>query len=773
MNKDLNKTTLLRVLVAASIAVVVLIVLLYSDSNHDEREITDLDYNEMWNYTSHIGNIVHTAYEGDEIRKGRAFGTKGDNATADYLLHELREMGFDEKNSCKEKIEPLWYKPFWHYSKKVETVDYRFRINLPAGQNILIPKNETFVFPSAMPELPEITLNHNYTFNGVRVVPLRDLPHLFKLDIFYNILCEPVNTNYSLMGKAEFISDQDNIPDEQTGIIFVLEEKEGSELLLTNLSEATGGILIHDNYTIETSNIELPIVRISSEDENLSRVLNLIENNINVMVSNAADNETLTFWVVEDETVRPNYPYMVLVGIQETDDPWYVVGTRIYSRSAIEYWSPNCRGYILYDKHNDTHFMGFTTRDWKGYPSILRSLNFTDPALKDYFPRIFSRITPCKPVFSVNRSIGMLLEKHAYNESCNITGSYLNQRYVEVEAYNVVAKIEAKNNPSGETVVISNRYDGWWGETPGDSGAGTALVLGIAKYFKDNGISPEKDIVFLFTTGEEYGMRGAWHYKHKHPHIGPVNNIVRWIGADQLGFNQPNTTLGIYSKNPQTIKIVWAISNDTHYEERTKHYKFSPNNSTYIGGGAEDLVWRTRCDTICFVKNYAWDGYHRAGKNFTVGDCLASMDRNDLNITFELFWNITKYFTINPECKLGKVSFKAIDSDNDTLHDSILANFTINTTLHQDITLLNLTLYQHDENNKSILYYQWNNYTVSYPDNISDSLIISIPAGIEEGNFSVEIKLYNSTGRINEILYLEPNNYCDTSISNIYHLYAI
>jgi len=769
----LKKKDWLKILAVVIILVIVSLVIYYycKEDGNREHKAVDLDHQYMLNVTDYIGNIVHTAYEGNDIRKGRAFGTKGGDATANYIENELLKMGFEDKNVYKLQLGPILWRPFWKYSNKVETIDYQLTINCPDGV-IKIPKNETFVFPSAAPPL-----NHNYTFDGVRVVSINDLPHLGELsDTYYNVSCELVDTGYIIIGNIFYIPRNASIPLEQEGVVFLVDEEEGCEKIINNITNATGIILIHNVYYANTSNTGPPIVRVNQSESNLTVILDLLKNGTVLMVNNAFHNETLIFELLDKKVIFPKYPYMVLVGIpKDATNPWDTVGWKIYIHSSIYrflniFLNQTCKGYILYDKHNDTHFMGYTTRDWKGYAPIK-------------WPIRIPQKVPRLPVFSVNGTIGELLEKYYKNETCNITGSYLRQRYLKenwwtgthgIEAYNVVGKINSKNKPSNGIVIISNRYDGWWGETPGDSGAGGAIVLAIAKYFKDNNIEPKYDIVFLFTTGEEYGMRGAWHYYHKHQ----TDNIIRWIGADQLGFNQVNTTLTLFARDEITRKIIWAIANDTNYRERNKdeynEYKYNFTISPAEKGGAEDTVWKQKCDTICFVKDYSWEGYHRAGKNFSKGDTLENMDKNDLNITLELFWNITKYFTVNPDCRFGNISYEAIGSldDRDALPDSIRANFSVNATLYQDKVLVNITLYQHFDNNKSEIYYRWVNYTVNYPTE-NESLTISIPENISEGNFSVELKLYNSTGRINEIIGIDlGKKYNDIDTSGIYHLYG-
>ena len=119
---------------------------------------------------------------------------------------------------------------------------------------------------------------------------------------------------------------------------------------------------------------------------------------------------------------------------------------------------------------------------------------------------------PAIPIYSVNNSVGLFLR----NNHCTTTVSGdLTQVFKQqtestpgVTSYNVVAYRDGIDN--SKTMIINNRLDNWWNPGPGDSGAGGAIVLGLAKYFNDNHITPKINLTFLFTTGEEYGNRGGF-----------------------------------------------------------------------------------------------------------------------------------------------------------------------------------------------------------------------------------------------------------------------
>jgi len=44
---------------------------------------------------------------------------------------------------------------------------------------------------------------------------------------------------------------------------------------------------------------------------------------------------------------------------------------------------------------------------------------------------------------------------------------------------------------------------------------------------------------------------------------------------------------------------------------------------------------------------------------------LKNIDKDDLNISFEIAWNVTKYFTVNPDSWFdGNITHRTFDSDD-------------------------------------------------------------------------------------------------------------
>ncbi|MBE3122596.1 MAG: M28 family peptidase, partial [Thermoplasmata archaeon] len=405
------------------------------------------------------------------------------------------------------------------------------------------------------------------------------------------------------------------------------------------------------------------------------------------------------------------------------------------------HWNKQCKGIILYDTTNDCHFM-------LSVPGFSYAL----------------------PYLTVNLSVGVFLSE--YHDDTTISG-YINQVYLDETAqqphgaigYNVMGNLTIDKSPDDATVVISNRYDGMWGQTPGDSGVGAAIVLGIAKYFVDNSIKPKYNLTFLFTTGEEYGFKGAKHFNDSHDY-----NIKYWFILDQLAFDQSDAALCLHYNNNDNQKIIDAIVNDSHYYSRTGY-----ENLTLLGDGLgseqEVASSRENCDTFCLVKDqdFRWDMWHRTGSNYSKGDCLDHTDRKDINVTAELFWNITKYFCVNPDCWFDNIQYETFDSTGGTKKDSLRATFKVKSTLPSDLVMVNATFIP-----VGLIPPTLDTIFLNFTANRTGAqheVNFTLPQNVQKGPYDIVFKLYNSTGKINESLGFEGTNYNQTITSPTFYLH--
>ncbi len=797
-----------------------------ADPGEGEEEIISGSISEMNNYTwerlRELCNVIRDAYnlELGEIPKGRAWATEGERYSIDHILKPaLENYTEDYQELLIGYIDDDRYRDR-KYSTKIVINDYDLTVNdgsYPYQQPS--PYSEYFPAGVAINTIMGVQLydlNNTFTFSNVNVVPtdLHKLPfgNMLYNEKYYNVTCEPLNDYDVVFGHPVRIENDDSIPEDQLGYVFILDEEPDCEDKLDDITDAMGCILIENvskAYSYQNATqMNFSIIKVSPYASNLSIIIDdLVDNETDYIVENFPDNHTFTFtYDLGNSTCWPNTDWIALVNRTAPSDPlsydilfewllklarricsylglntdWldeindkvefkgaYYDFTRLityhmylfYTRYILDLL-PYSVGFILSD-FGDTHFMTHTTKDWHWF-----SDGFSD---RFYFP-----------MFSVNKSVGDYLY---YNYDDLTVSGFVEQEYKVqtpespgVVSYNAVGYRNITKSPDDGIVILSNRIDGWWGETPGDSGTGAAILLGIIKYFDEYDITPKYNLTFLFTTGGEYGMRGAQHYNDSHPD----DNIITYIGLDQLGFSYTESddkiNLTIQVLNNNTKGIINAIVNDIDYEGRTGYGCWIGIPDSY---GSEDKVFSTRegTNTIGFGKDNSsrWDGYHRTGSNFSKGDSLNHIDRNDVNVTLELYWEVVKYCSINPNCWFDSVTYTPFDSpnDGDTLDDSINVSFTLNSSLPHDKVMVKTYLkkYSYDKVGVTTTLYSTQNYTVT-DANVQDWFIFTIPDDESTRDYAFELKLYNSTGRINDAVGIGGSgNIDDTSTSSIFTLY--
>ncbi len=771
-------------------------------------EIIGLDLDYMWEVTDNLSNVIHNkqVYPDGSIPKGRAFGTAGDNWTAEYLKREMDiEMGLD--NVEKLPIGPIEDIKLInrYYSSRINITEFSLCINNENytsetdGFPNVVPLNESFVTPSCKPKnIIGGSLTDNFTFldeDDIRLFPVDDKwPNgVFRTGFHLNITITFTWTNYSVMGNTSYINNTGTLPEEQNDTVFLIHEDNNCDDKLENVTNASAIILLYNStsgiQSENASNCTFPIVRINDTDSNLTILLDKIANET-VLVDSSNCTLNLTFrFNLSCFPTWPEYNFVCLgrnakpggediPSYGDWKDKTYFL--RLLNKlSCYPFNTYKCKGVILYDSYNETHFMN----------------NYNPPLTNGGWFRLFYA-GPSLPMFAVNGSVGKWLIDHTNKSNTTITG-YVNQEYQKekhlgtpsnwktgTEAYNVEGEINIDNSPGDARICISNRYDGWWSEAPFDSGAGAGVVLGIAKYFSDYDITPKYNLTFLFTTGEELLYRGAQHYSDSHKDT----NFTYWIGFDMIGINYPNTTLSLYyeKNDDETRKIIENITHITQYYKRTG-FKNDTQKSTMLTG-AEDFVWNKRhlpihrllfwgsgsdfqCKTICFVKDAAKTNpyRHRTGNNYEEGDSMKNMNRSDLNVSFELAWNITKYFAVWPDCWFHSTYLNLIDTDDDdTLKDTVTVNFYAKSSVPHDLVMANISIWRATSDefvvSKLVNFSARNLYEL-------ESFNVTIPENEQAGFFTYSIKLYNSTDRINSIVGIGGDIINDTIGSDFFFLY--
>jgi len=233
----------------------------------------------------------------------------------------------------------------------------------------------------------------------------------------------------------------------------------------------------------------------------------------------------------------------------------------------------------------------------------------------------------------------------------NFTGSRVDFNLTQhlntsVISYNVIG--ELKGRDAKKTVIVSCLYDGWWNQATGDSAIGMAMVLGIAKYFVQTGITPYYTLKFIAFGGEEYSGLGAEYYVATHKN----ESIVAVIDLNQLGFTQvtPRLTLDFVANKALYLKQVWDIVQRTDYKERTGNVTdikpiWWPSGN--IPGNAYAFAKEIPgCNAMSIFKDGGWTLHHRDGDNHTQGDVLTYFNWTDTLVTTEIITNITLAFAM-------------------------------------------------------------------------------------------------------------------------------
>ncbi len=715
-----------------------------------------LNMSYVWVKTGELANITYQ-YPTGYIPKGRAFGSWGGEQAAVILENLMSNLSL---TTSREKIEAI---DNIYYNRILNITDFQLQVYNTGTYPypVYVPKKESFAFPAG-----HLLANDNFSFENVTVkeidikgknlIDITEDLYDFEYTVFHSN-CK-INKDLTFAGEVVYLDDTASIPDpeDQCGIIYILNETADINSTLENLTSSKGCIII-DNASLGGSAINKTMLSIANvsystgpqlRDLLLSHndSMGCIEDGVLTIMYNFTC-KLLSDYAFIDQ--MPNYE-----GIREWLDEKYFKPESMWPQSRFNaYWKqigfvvdffsffPHFCGLVLYESY-DQHLMGDTGYVWKPL--------FFFP---DRHPVL---LTNRRPIFSVNKSVGESIVNDKLNTKLT---AHVNRSVDDVTAYNVLGNLTIPRSPDDKIAVISNRYDGWWGQTPGDSGFGAGIVLGIARHLKElkdqYNILPKYNTTFLFTTGEEYGLRGAHHYSDVHKRTSVFDegyNISFWLVLDQLAFNQSHViTEASITNSEDALK---AMINDLNFEVRTGYPIESPSGSL---AGTEQKVyadafnsWFSPADIVCIAddKHYEWDFYHRTGQNYTKGDSMAALDRDKGNVTAELAWNITKYFLLNPNCWFdGSVSYSRVDTSNDgdANYDSINATFTVKTSLPSDKVRVrammkgtyNVTRFWKDFDFWATSQGTQKTITVTLP-----------PTFLSEGDYHLYLQLFNSTGRI-------------------------
>ncbi len=279
----------------------------------------------------------------------------------------------------------------------------------------------------------------------------------------------------------------------------------------------------------------------------------------------------------------------------------------------LEKFFKNCVGKIVYDFTNDTHNTACTANG-----AILAKILLNGT--------IGNKIKADINNFTVDFYI-----KEFFNES--------------VESYNVIGQINGTEGKN--TVIVDCLYDSVWSQGTGDSAIGMGLVMGVAKYFKDNNIKPRDNIKFIGFGAEEAGMRGAKYYEDTHKD----EKITYIIDLNQVCSIQkdPRLTLNVIFNKYSFMKEIWPIIEKSNYSQRVGDTDIT-KRIWLMGGPSDDEIFainrRSEVKTVCFLEDFPWIAHHRDGLNHTDGDVFKYVNWYEVSVLGEILINVVTHLTV-------------------------------------------------------------------------------------------------------------------------------
>lgn len=124
----------------------------------------------------------------------------------------------------------------------------------------------------------------------------------------------------------------------------------------------------------------------------------------------------------------------------------------------------------------------------------------------------------------------------------------------EVSLVNLVASFDLAPNPRRKKLLLVAHYDSVpFGPGASDNGVGVAAMLEVAKMASETNL--QRDIVFLFSDGEELGLLGAKAFAESNPLIDEIGLVMNLDARGTLG---PSL---MFETGPASAQLVPAMAN--------------------------------------------------------------------------------------------------------------------------------------------------------------------------------------------------------------------
>lgn len=125
---------------------------------------------------------------------------------------------------------------------------------------------------------------------------------------------------------------------------------------------------------------------------------------------------------------------------------------------------------------------------------------------------------------------------------------------------NVIGKIDGGRSDS--VIMLSAHYDhiGQMGSAifkgANDNASGVAMLLALAKYYGEN--QPKFDVYFLFTTAEEIGLLGSYHFIENSPF--DLRKIKMLVNLDMVGTGDEGITVVNAKKHNRYFELLKKLN---------------------------------------------------------------------------------------------------------------------------------------------------------------------------------------------------------------------
>jgi len=235
------------------------------------------------------------------------------------------------------------------------------------------------------------------------------------------------------------------------------------------------------------------------------------------------------------------------------------------------------------------------------------------------------------PAAIVSREHAERLARLAEKGEVRVRLNLENKTGGEYESRNVIAEIRGREKPD-EIVLVGAHLDSWdLGTGAEDNGVNVALVLDLARGFRQLGVAPRRTIRFALFTGEEQGMWGSRRYVEGHR--AELDRIVAMLSMD----SGSGRLLGFYLNGREDLR---APVNDAlrpvsgfHATEHAIDALDGTDNFDFLLSGVPNLVGIQ--DPIPYLPDYhaESDTFDRVNQR---------EERNTLAATSALLWALAE-----------------------------------------------------------------------------------------------------------------------------------